>query len=180
MRIHGDKLKKMMAARGATPETLGPVVERTGIKKDDAVKCIRNWMRNNDHPRAKAGDIRKLAGALGCEVADIARFECTFYFHRGSNRKVGLVVDLIRGKSYETALNLVTFTTKRAAVDVKQALMAAYADAEQANADVGSLVVVESTADEGPMMKRFQPKDRGRAHRILKRMSHIKISLATK
>jgi len=40
--------------------------------------------------------------------------------------------------------------------------------------------VAESVSDEGPMMKRFQPKDRGRAHRILKRMSHIKIALVQK
>ena len=58
--------------------------------------------------------------------------------------------------------------------------MSALADAEQGGADVGKLVVAESVSDEGPMMKRFQPKDRGRAHRILKRMSHIKIALVQK
>ena len=98
-------------------------------------------------------------------------------YHRGSPRKVALLTDLVRGKDVDTALNLLTFTTKRAAVDVKKALSAAIADAEQANADVTALVVADSRVDDGPRLKRFQPKDRGRAHQILKRMSHITIAL---
>ncbi len=180
MRIHASKLKKMATARGMTAESLAKSIERASLKGDRAVSAVGNWMAGRDHPKCKPADIRRLAGALQCEVAQIAKFQADFFFHRGSPRKVGLIVDLIRGKKYETALNLVTFTPKRAAVDVKNALKAALADAEAANADVSKLVVAESTADEGPMMKRFQPKDRGRAHRILKRMTHIKVSLVQK
>jgi large subunit ribosomal protein L22 len=86
-------------------------------------------------------------------------------------------VDLIRGKGFDEARNLLKFTTKRAAVDVHKALMAAYADAEHAEADTDNLVVVESRVDQGPVIKRFQPKDRGRAHPIMKRMAHITVGV---
>jgi large subunit ribosomal protein L22 len=180
VRIHSENLKAIAKARGMSAEQLGTAVVRSGLKAVEATSAVGNWMAGRDHPRCKPADIRRLAGALGVTVADIAKFECVFWFHRGSPRKISLITDLIRGKKYETALNLVTFTKKRAAVDVKQALMSALADAEQGGADVSRLVVAESVSDEGPMMKRFQPKDRGRAHRILKRMSHVKISLVQK
>jgi large subunit ribosomal protein L22 len=72
---------------------------------------------------------------------------------------------------------MLNFTTRRAAVDVKRALLAAVNDAEQADADVGRLIVTESRVDSAPTIKRFKPKDRGRAHPIKKRMSHITIGV---
>lgn len=177
MRIRGDILKNRAEEKGVSVEDLAEAVERTGLSGDRAVCAVRNWMAGRDHPRCKAGDVESLARALDCSVGDIARFTTVFRFHRGSPRKVGLLVDLIRGKPVIEAENLLTFTTKRAAVDVKKALKAAVADAEQAEADVTSLVVAESRVDAGPIIKRFQPKDRGRAHPIMKRMSHITIGV---
>ncbi|MCC6970864.1 MAG: 50S ribosomal protein L22 [Phycisphaerales bacterium] len=98
-------------------------------------------------------------------------------YHRGSPRKARLIADLVRGKSVDQALNLLTFSPKRAADNVRKALAAAIADAEQFEADVTKLVVSLSMVDEGPTMKRFQPKDRGRAHPIMKRSSHITIGV---
>ena len=89
---------------------------------------------------------------------------------------LSFAVDIAKAESDE-AQNLLTFTTKRAALNVKKALMAAVADAEQAQADTTQLVVAEARVDEAGMIKRFQPKDRGRAHPILKRLSHITISV---
>jgi large subunit ribosomal protein L22 len=89
-------------------------------------------------------------------------------------------VDLVRGKRVDAALNLLTFTTKRAALDVKKALQAAVNDAQQAEADLDALVVSTATVGDAPRIKRFQPKDRGRAHPILKRMTHITIGLEEK
>ena len=180
MRIHAENLKKMAKTKGLDAARLGEVVARAGMKGDKATSAVNNWMAGRDHPRCKAADIKKLSAALGCEPAEIAKFESILYYHRGSPRKANLLVQLIRGKRIDVAENLLTFTTKRAAVDVKRCLLSARDDAERANADVTSLVVHESVVDEGPMMKRFQPKDRGRAHRILKRMSHIRISLVSK
>lgn len=177
MKIRGEQLKKIANKKGVTLEQLAQAVERTGLTGARAESAVGNWMRNNDHPRCKSDDVTRLAGALGVPVSEIARFSSTLRYHRGSPRKVKLVVDLIRGKKYETALDMLTFTTKRAAVDVKKALLAAYAEAEQQDIDINKLVVSESTVGEGPHMKRFQPKDRGRAHPILKRSSHITVGL---
>jgi large subunit ribosomal protein L22 len=170
VRIRGDRLKTMAEERGFTPETLGAAITRKGLDEQRAAAAVRNWMRGTDHPRCKAEDIRAMARALGCEVGELSRFTSVYRFARGSERKASLLTDLIRGKSFQEAENLLTFTTKRAAVDVKKALMAAFADADQAGADKTALVVAESRVDGGPIMKRFQPKD-------LKRMSHITVGL---
>ena len=108
-------------------------------------------------------------------------FSNTHRFARISARKARLVADLIRGKSFEKADTALTFSKKRAAVLIKKALYAAAANADQA-ADLRprDLFVVEARVDEGPTMKRFQPKDRGRAHPIMKRTSHIHIVVDTK
>jgi large subunit ribosomal protein L22 len=177
VRINAQKLKTRAAEAGVSVEALARAVERTGLTGAKAVSAVNNWMRGSDHPRCKAEDVRALAQALGCQPKDIARFTTVFRYHRGSPRKAKLLVDLIRGKRVDEAMNLLTFTTKRAAVDVKQALMSAIADAEQAEADVTTLVVAESMVANGPVMKRFQPKDRGRAHPILKRMTHITVGV---
>lgn len=177
MKINGPKLKKMADTKRVGIDALAQAVERTGLTGARAESAIGNWMRGSDHPRCKREDIVALATALGCSVADIASFTCIFRFHRGSPRKAKLLVDLIRGKKVEAAINLLTFTTKRAAVDIKQALTAALTEAQLAEADLGSLVITQSTVGDAPRMKRFQPKDRGRAHPIIKRMTHITIGL---
>ncbi len=183
MRIHAKKLSKVMKEKGLSVETLASALVEPGkglANQTKAEAALRNWMRGSDHPRAGAAHISRIAEVLGVEIGQVSKFSCIFKYHRGSPRKAKLLVDLIRGKDYLTASNLLTYTTKRAAVDVKKALMGAFADAEQAKADTNRLVVCESTADEGPMMKRFNQKDRGRAHRILKRMTHIAVTLEEK
>lgn len=180
MRLRGDILKKLAAEKGVSREQLGAAIERTGLMGDRALSAIDNWMKGRDHPHAKPGDIAKLARVVGVAPKDIARFVSEIRHHRGSPRKAKLLVDLVRGKSVDEALNLLSFTTKRAAVNVKKALSAAIADAERAEADVTALFVVESRVDDGGMIKRFQPKDRGRAHPIEKRLSHITIGLEEK
>lgn len=180
MKIVGSKLKSLALEKGVSVEQLADAVERTGLPKARAISAVGNWMRGSDHPRCRRADIEAMAELLECSVGDIARFTAVFKHHRGSPRKAKLLADLIRGKNFETALNLLTFTTKRAAVDVKAALNAAFADAEQAEADTSRLVVTESTVNNGPHNKRFQPKDRGRAHPILKRTAHITVGLEEK
>ena len=96
---------------------------------------------------------------------------------RISPQKARLVVDQIRGKNYADALTTLELSKLRAAVLVKNALVAAYNNADQAEANVRNLKVSEARVDAGPTIKRFQPKDRGRAHPILKRTSHITVSV---
>lgn len=177
MKINGPKLTRMAQAKGVSIEKLAESIERTGLSGARSVSAIGNWMRGSDHPRCKREDITNLASALGCQVSEIVTFQSVFKFHRGSPRKCKLLVDLIRNKRVDVAENLLTFTTKRAAVDVKKALLAAREEATAANADPEQLYVRVSTVGAGPVVKRFQPKDRGRAHPILKRMSHITVGL---
>ena len=98
-------------------------------------------------------------------------------FARMSARKVRLIVDLIRGREVQDALNILKFTPNRAAPMISKVLTSAIANANEAEADVERLFVSEARVDEGPTMKRFRPKDRGRAHPILKRTSHIVVTV---
>jgi large subunit ribosomal protein L22 len=103
--------------------------------------------------------------------------------HRGariSPTKARLVTTMIQNKPVDQAMVALDLSKKRAAVFVKSALKAAVANADQAEADVRTLVVTEARVDSGPTMKRFQPKDRGRAHPILKRTSHITVTVDAK
>lgn len=177
MKIRRDKLKKLVADAGVSVAELASAVERTGLSGDRAESAVRNWMAGSDHPRCKSSDIERLAERLGCPVSEIAVFTSSVCYARGSTRKARLVADLVRGRPVDEALNLLTFSTKRAAVNIKKALTAAIADADQADADVTALYVSQSHVDEGPVMKRFRPKDRGRAHAILKQTSHITIGV---
>lgn len=96
-------------------------------------------------------------------------------YARISARKVRLIADMIRGRDAQDALNVLKFSPQRAAVMISKVLTSAIANADEAEADVDRLYVQETRVDEGPVMKRFQPKDRGRAYAILKRTSHITV-----
>src|SRR5687767_5332091 len=94
-------------------------------------------------------------------------FRATHKFTRIAPRKARLILDLIRGRDVDDALALLKFSKKRAAV----------ANAGEQEADTGALFVKEAWADPGPTMKRFQPKDRGKAYSIMKRTSHLVVTL---
>jgi len=97
-------------------------------------------------------------------------------FLRISPRKVRLVVDQIRGREVESALNILKFTPKRAAAIVTKVLRTAIANAETTQSvDVDRLYVKRVTVDGGGMWKRFMPRAQGRASRIRKRLSHVTI-----
>ncbi len=177
MKLRYERLKELAQAKGVTREQLAAAIVRPGLSEDDALSAIRNWLSGRDHPRCRATDIAKLAAAVGVQTREVARFVSEVRHHRGSPRKARLLADLIRGQSVERALNLLGFNTKRAAVNMRKCLAAAIAEAQTVEADEGKLVVSISTVDDGPVMKRFQPKDRGRAHSILKRFSHITVGV---
>ncbi|TVQ33326.1 MAG: 50S ribosomal protein L22 [Phycisphaeraceae bacterium] len=139
----------------------------------ESLAAIRNWLQWRGHPRPKVQDINALAEALGCEPKDFARFVSISRFQRSSPRKAQLIADLIRGRSVDEAITMLSYNKRRAATQVMKTLKTAIADAELADADVGALIVAESRIDKGVIIKRFQPKDRGRAHPIQKRTSHI-------
>ena len=96
---------------------------------------------------------------------------------RISPMKARLVADMVRGKPADEALTILEMSKKRGAVFFRKALIAAMANADQAEVDQRHLVVVDARADSGPTMKRFRPKDRGRAHPYGKRTSHITVAV---
>lgn len=98
-------------------------------------------------------------------------------FARIAPRKARLVADMIRGMRVDQAMSALHFSKKRAAWYYRAVLKSAIANAEEQEADVSALYVAESRVDEGPTIKRFQPKDRGRAHPIRKRTSHLHLVL---
>lgn len=97
-------------------------------------------------------------------------------FIRQSPYKVRRVLDLVRGLPVEEAEQLLRLTNRGAAQPIAKALRSAVANAGHNHAlDAEDLVVAEAFADEGPTLKRWRPRARGRATRINKRTSHITI-----
>jgi len=104
-------------------------------------------------------------------------YQSTHRFARIAPRKARLIADLIRGMRIDQALTELEFSKKRAAWYFKAVLKTAIANAEEDEANVQNLYIAESRVDEGPTIKRWRPKDRGRAHPILKRTSHLIIAV---
>jgi large subunit ribosomal protein L22 len=180
VRINPDKLKSLMAEAGVDAKELSTALAPEGASSKQqflAERKIRNWRQGRLHPMPRAKEVSAIAERLGVPAGALARWTSTYRFARSSERKADLVVELIRGRSVDEASNLLRFSPKRAAVMVNKALQAAISDAEQADADVSRLVVSEARADKAVIIKRFQPKDRGRAHPIQKRTSHITVSV---
>jgi large subunit ribosomal protein L22 len=93
-------------------------------------------------------------------------------------RKARLIADMIRGFKAGYALELLQFTHNRGARLVEKIVRSAMANAdEQGRADAEDLVISKCWVDEGPVIKRWHPKDRGRAHPINKRTSHITVEV---
>jgi len=95
---------------------------------------------------------------------------------RGSAYKLNLVAGLIRGRKVGDALNILQFSTKAMAVDVRKVLASAVANAENNhNLDVDALVVKEASVGKALTMKRFTPRARGRASAIQKPFSRLRV-----
>ena len=100
---------------------------------------------------------------------------------RISAQKARLVADQVRGLKVEKALNVLTFSPKKASAIVKKLLESAIANAEHNDgADIDELKVSKIYVDEGPVYKRTMPRARGRANMIMKRTSHITIAVSDK
>ncbi len=100
---------------------------------------------------------------------------------RTSARKARLVLDHIRGRSVPEARTILAFTQRAAATDIEKVLRSAVANAEANHGLDGDDLVVESAyADEGPTLKRWKPRARGRVNRIRKRTCHVTLVLAEK
>mgnify|MGYP003412037530 FL=1 len=100
---------------------------------------------------------------------------------RGSAQKLNLVAALIRGHNVEDALNILSFSKKAMAVDVRKVLASAIANAENNhNLDVDSLIVSEASVGKSFSMKRWHARGRGKSTRIVKPFSRIRIVVQEK
>ena len=100
-------------------------------------------------------------------------------FARVSPQKARLIADQVRGVDVEKALHTLTFSNKKAAGILKKVLESAIANAEHnEGADIDELKISAVTVDEGPVYKRIRPRAKGRANRILKRTSHIVVTVS--
>src|SRR5580692_2600477 len=117
---------------------------------------------------------------------DTREFRAEAKFQRVSPQKARLVLDLIKGRRVEEALNTVAFTKKSVAPLVEKVLRSAlqnanYLSQEQGlDVDVDNLYVKSAVANEGPRMKRIRPAPMGRAYRYQRRLSHIIVTVAEK
>lgn len=100
-------------------------------------------------------------------------------YARISPQKCRLVADQIRGLPVDKALNILRFSNKKAAGLIRKVLESAIANAEHNEGlDIDELKVSSIYVDEGPRMKRFKPRAKGRVDRILKRTCHITVKVA--
>ena len=111
-------------------------------------------------------------------MADDRVWIATHRFARIAPRKARLVIDLIRGLGCSAALEQLEFNRRRSARMIQDVLKSAMTNADESEADMRSLFVINARVDGGPYYRRWRPKDRGRAHPIAKRTSHIVIEVA--
>lgn len=95
-------------------------------------------------------------------------------------RKARLVMDMIRGRKVDDAMSVLQFSKRRAAVMISKVVKSAVANYNEQviENNGGELFISEARVDEGVVMKRFQPKDRGKAYDIKKRTSHLIVTVS--
>jgi len=100
---------------------------------------------------------------------------------RVSPQKVRMLIEAVKGKPVEAGLNALKFMPQKAAKVLEKTVRSAVANADQnPDIDVDALIIRNITADQGPTLKRFRARARGRGARILKRTTHITVILAEK
>ena len=102
---------------------------------------------------------------------------------KGSARKMRQVMNLVRGKNVEDALNILRFTHKKNAMILEKVIRSAVANAQNIYGDKihdpNELSIVDAQCGEGPIMKRIKARAMGRAYRIRKRTCHVKVVVGT-
>jgi len=114
-------------------------------------------------------------------VEELPRAIARARYVRATPMKVRRVVELIRGRSAEDALNVLRFAPQAASEPVAKVLASAVANAENnLDLDPETLWISQVYVDEGPTLKRFRPRAQGRAYRIRKRTSHITVEVESR
>ena len=122
--------------------------------------------------------LAKKKGAKPVPVYDGPEVKAIARYIRTAPRKLRLVADMIRGRKAQEASALLNFTPKRAALTLGKVLKSAVANAENNfSLDAEKLVVTQVYIDQGPMLKRWIPRSRGRATSVFKYSSHITVAV---
>jgi len=112
------------------------------------------------------------------EVEEREVYRASHRFARISPRKARLLMDLIRGRDVDDAITLLRFSKQRASGMIEKVVRSAVANANERDVPPrNTLFVASAWVDPGPVIKRFQPKDRGKAYPIKKRTSHLIVTL---
>jgi ribosomal protein L22 len=181
--------KKAAAEKPAAekkPAAKKPAAKKPAAKKDDAEKTDAKSDDAADEKAAKKAPAKKAAAKKpaakkAVSNKDAVNAEPTFVratarYVRSSPRKSRLVVDHIRDASVEDARVFLQFTARHVGRDVAKVLESAVANAEHNHElDADNLHIVKAFVDEGPTLKRWRPRAKGRATQILKRTSHITV-----
>ena len=106
-------------------------------------------------------------------------FQAKHRFARISPRKARLLMDLVRGRDVDDAINLLRFSKQRVSGMIEKVIRSAVANAseQEVSPSRNTLFVAQAWVDPGPVIKRFQPKDRGKAYSIKKRTSHLVVTI---
>ena len=178
--LSANKLKELCRQRQRTAEQLAAQLVRGGLDREEAATAVKNWQKGLFKPIPRRDDIRQLAAALSAEVNDLVEWCSSYRFAPLSANKTRLVTQLIVGRSVQDAMDILKFTSKRAAKMIDKVLKSAVADADEQQADVDNLYVSCARVDDAGVRigtKRWMPKDRGRAHPIRKKACHIYITV---
>ncbi len=179
--LSGKKLNKICEQRKISDSQLAEHLARGGMSKADAASAIANWRRGLYKPVPGREDVESLATGLGVQAKEISEWRASYRYAPMSARKARLVTDMISGRDVQDALDLLSFTPKRASEAIKKVLQNAIANADEQEADKDVLCVTEARVDQAGRRlgtKAWRAKDRGRAHSIRKEASHIHITVS--
>lgn len=181
------------ADEAATDAPDGATAEAADVEElevaDDASEDHDHDHADHGHSHAVAPVTQVRGGARadarrarrGQPVGEAPVVRAVAKYVRTTPRKARLIADLVRGKDVGTARAILQHSTRSAAQDWSKVLESAVANAENNHELVGDDLVIHSiTADDGPTLKRFQPRAQGRAYRINKRTSHLTVQLTPK
>lgn len=176
------------AEEAATDASDDATTEAADVESTDDANAGGVWSEEHGHMHAAPvtqvrggarADARRARRSQPVGEAPVVRAVAKYV--RTTPRKARLIADLVRGKDVNTARAILQHSTRSAAQDWSKVLESAIANAENNHELVGDDLVIKSiTADDGPTLKRFQPRAQGRAYRINKRTSHLTVQLTPK
>jgi ribosomal protein L22 len=177
----------------AAKKAEGAAAEATGVDKEGAEAALAGADAPGDEPGDTPSAAEPSAAPEAPTTTPRARrsgrrgagagvtVQATARYVRSSPRKARLITDHIKGKSVDEARAILAYSPRSVAEDWRKLLESAIANAEHNHDLVGDdLRVLNATADDGPTLKRYQPRAMGRATRIRKRTSHLTITLTPK